>query len=139
MLTNRYVFKSNELKYNYINGSIDHQQYLSSLEDIKKEELTSVVFDFKQRRQSNWKLKEEEKKMQQQTFEQKLSKARTDFYEKEAPALIERKNASKSWMIAIPKTVDRLPNRKTMQELLASHSDSVTFYFTDLMFWHYLT
>src|SRR5258708_36465066 len=49
MLSNRYTFKSNELKYRYINGSINHQAYLSSLEDIKNEELASVVFDFKQR------------------------------------------------------------------------------------------
>lgn len=49
MLTNRYIFKSNELKNMYTNGAIDHQAYSSSLRDIKQEELASVVFDFKQR------------------------------------------------------------------------------------------
>ncbi|MGH2611681.1 MAG: DUF4231 domain-containing protein, partial [Rhabdochlamydiaceae bacterium] len=49
MLTKRYIFKSNELKSMYANGTIDHQGYSSSLKDIKREELASVVFDFKQR------------------------------------------------------------------------------------------
>lgn len=33
----------------YINSTIDHQAYSSSLKDIKQEELASVIFDFKQR------------------------------------------------------------------------------------------
>jgi hypothetical protein len=122
-----------------MNGSIDHQAYLSSLENIKKEELTSVVFDFKQRKmeeeifafesqqmneanqeisnreknaetlllqieaektkqlEETRKLKEEEKKVQPQTFEEKLLKVRTDFYEQEAPVILDeyKKNARK--------------------------------------------
>lgn len=49
MLTKRYMFKSNELKDMYVDGTITHQAYSSSLRDIKQEELASVVFDFKQR------------------------------------------------------------------------------------------
>ncbi len=49
MMSSRYRFKSNILRNSYRDGFINYQIYLSSLEDIKKEELTSVVFDFKHR------------------------------------------------------------------------------------------
>ncbi len=49
MLSKRYMFRSDELKHQYVNGDIDYQTYLSSLEERKKEELQSVVFDFHQR------------------------------------------------------------------------------------------
>ena len=49
MLSHRYTFKSDTLKSSYINGAIDLPHYLSSLDAIQQEELTSVVFDFKQR------------------------------------------------------------------------------------------
>jgi hypothetical protein len=43
MLTHRYQRKSSKLKYSFIDGAIDRKQYLSSLEVLKREELTSLA------------------------------------------------------------------------------------------------
>ncbi len=49
MLSHRYTLKSDELKQQYMNDIIELQTYLSALQTIKEEELSSVVFDFKHR------------------------------------------------------------------------------------------
>ena len=49
MVSKRYTFRSDELKYQYINGLIEYESYLSLRAEIKKEEIRSVVFDFHQR------------------------------------------------------------------------------------------
>ncbi|GLV61184.1 hypothetical protein KDH_80000 [Dictyobacter sp. S3.2.2.5] len=121
MLTTRYIFKSNELKDRYSNGSIDHQAYLSSLATIKREvEEEIAVFEKQQLQEANQAraqrqqqadelrlqleaekpkqvqtttiVKAKEKPMQPvqpPSLEEQLSQAREDFYQKEAPTIID--------------------------------------------------
>jgi hypothetical protein len=78
MLSSRYTFKSNEIKYSYINGFIDYQVYLSLLEDIKKEELRSVVFDFKQREMEEEVCEFEVQQMNEANHERSIRKKNED-------------------------------------------------------------
>jgi hypothetical protein len=85
MLSNRYVFRSNELQYKYANGFISHQTYLSFLEDIKLEELASIIFDGKKRKMAeeiysfeSQQIKEAEQKLQHHEKPKETLRSRFD-------------------------------------------------------------
>jgi len=121
MLSKRYIYKSNQLRDRYAEGFIEDEEYTSSLEAIKEEELASLplgydkkpkqdeIYGFEEEQfslveqmrtaeEQRKKKQEEEERIKSLTPEQKLYEEREKYYKEVIPRLIdEYKRESKRY------------------------------------------